>query len=119
MTLNDKILLGLLTLDFEALDIQELLGYEPQEPSEVRYFHREHMHNHQYISLMYYNGKFLEAALEIFWVKRSNKPRRHTLKLRDSQMNGTAGIYYNIYRGEESDKEILTAVEKEYQLDTL
>ncbi len=65
--------------------------------SELVYLARVHEGQHQYLSLTHYEGRFLEAVVEVFWVPRNGKAKR-TGKLRDQQLKGAASLYCNLAR---------------------
>ncbi len=65
--------------------------------SELVYLHRVHEGQHCYLSLTHYEGRFLEAVVEVFHVPRNGKAKR-TGKLRDQQLKGAAALYVNIAR---------------------
>ncbi len=64
---------------------------------ELVYLARVHEGQHQYVSLCHYEGRFLEAVVEVFWVSRNGKAKR-VGKLRDQQLKGAAPLYVNIAR---------------------
>ncbi len=68
-----------------------------KRPSELVYLKRVHEGQHQWLSLLTYEGRFVEAVIEVFARSRDPKARRSG-KLRDQQLKGAAPLYTNLAR---------------------
>jgi hypothetical protein len=95
---------------FKPMDMEEHFGKD-HGLKEVVYLHNIYQHNHQYISLMYYEGRFLEAVFEAYWVAKNPKHKKIN-NFREAQLRGFAKIGGSIYR--EID-ELMNATKYEYQ----
>jgi hypothetical protein len=81
-----------------ALGFQDIVYDLSDKPvSELVYLLRVKEGQWQYVSLCHYEGRFLEAVIEVFHRARDHKARR-VGKLRDQQLKGAAPLYCNIAR---------------------
>ncbi len=79
---------------------------------ELVYLTRVHANQHQYLSLMHYEGRFLEAVVEVYHTARNPKAKRNG-SLADQQKRGAANLHTNIAR---SWEEIEALVGRTYEL---
>lgn len=64
---------------------------------ELVYLRRVHEGQHQYVSLCFYEGRFLEAVIEVFHCPRHSKAKRHG-RVSEQQKRGAIPLYANLAR---------------------